>query len=119
MRATGVLLFRLAINWTLCWKAMASCSSWLVGGLTDEFRLTRDVAELGEGGDENRLGGGGNGVVFQEGVGSRAGAAHIIHLAGRDSSGAPPLGSYRATYRSACWSNWRRRAQRGRGGTAR
>ena len=48
-------------------------------GLTDECRLTGDVAELREGGDENRLGSGRNGVVVQEGVGSRAGDAHIIH----------------------------------------
>src|SRR5271157_1979068 len=48
-------------------------------GLTDEFRLTWDVAELREGGDEDRLGGGRNGVVVQEGVGSRAGDAHTIH----------------------------------------
>jgi hypothetical protein len=36
--------------------------------LTDEFRLTGDVAELREGGDEDRLSGGRNGVVVQEGV---------------------------------------------------
>ena len=47
-------------------------------GLTDEFRLTRDVPELREGGDEDCLGGGRDGVVVQEGVGSSAGDTHII-----------------------------------------
>ena len=42
-------------------------------GLTDECRLTGDVAELREGGDEDRLGSGRNGVVIQEGVGSLRG----------------------------------------------
>jgi hypothetical protein len=32
-----------------------------------------------EGGDEDCLGSGRNGAVVQEGVGSRAGDAHIIH----------------------------------------
>jgi hypothetical protein len=36
-------------------------------GLTDECRLTGDVTELREGGDEDRLGSGRNGIVVQEG----------------------------------------------------
>src|SRR5208337_1694482 len=47
-------------------------------GLTDEFGLAGDVAELREGCDEDRLGGRRNSVVIQEGVSGRPGDAHIV-----------------------------------------
>ena len=46
--------------------------------LADEFGLTGDIAELRKSCDEDRLGGGRNGVVIQEGVSSPPGDTHII-----------------------------------------